>query len=327
MHAHGQFAISHKDTHMPDIHVGWRSPDWPEGGHTTREFIADIHRNLEVVAAHFKSAWVADHFVPWGSWVPVETDTVECLTTLSFLAAAYPQLTWGTIVLSQSYRPPALLAKMIANLCAFAPGRIVFGIGAGWKEDEYRAYGYPFPSAAARIQQLDETCEIVKHMWTETPATFEGRHYQIRDAYLNPKPDPLPPFMIGGGGEKLTLRVVAKHADWYNLAGGTRENYQHKLEVLRGHCAAAGTDYDRIVKSWSCDCVAIAASDDEARRMADATKFCNPQSTLVGTPDRIAAEMQAWIDIGVTHFQLRFADFPRVDGMQLFAREVLPRLC
>jgi alkanesulfonate monooxygenase SsuD/methylene tetrahydromethanopterin reductase-like flavin-dependent oxidoreductase (luciferase family) len=310
---------------MPQIKFGWRVPDWPEGGHTTQQFIGDIHRTLEVASEHFASAWVADHFVPWGRWVPVETDTVECLTTTAFLAAAYPKLTWGTIVLCQSYRNPALVAKMVANLCAFAPGRIIFGIGAGWKEDEYRAYGYPFPSGATRVRQLDETCEIVKRMWTELPASFEGRHYQIREAYLNPKPDPLPPIMIGGGGEQLTLRVVAKHADWYNLPGGTRERYRHKLDVLRGHCEAIGSDYDRIVKSWASDCVAVATSDAEARRMAEASGFCGPDSSLIGTPDKVAAELQAWVDLGVTHFQLRFADFPRLDGIKLFAGEVLPQ--
>ena len=310
---------------MAPIHFGWRAPDWPESNHDTPQFIADIHQNLGVVSEHFASAWVADHFVPWGKWTPVETDTVECLTTVAYLAAAYPTLTWGTIVLCQSYRNPALVAKMVANLCAFAPGRIVFGIGAGWKEDEYRAYGYPFPGAAARIKQLDETCEIVRRLWTETPASFAGEHYQIDNAYLNPKPNPMPPFMIGGGGEKLTLRVVAKHADWYNLSGGSRANYQHKLEVLREHCQAVGTDYDRIVKSWSCDCVAVARSEAEARRLAEASAFCGPLSTLIGTPDHIAAELQGWIDIGVTHFQLRFADFPRLEGIRLFAEEVIPR--
>ncbi|MBA3945201.1 MAG: LLM class flavin-dependent oxidoreductase [Herpetosiphonaceae bacterium] len=310
---------------MPQLHFGWRTPDWPEGNRTTQEFISDIHRTLEVVSEHFDSAWVADHFVPWDKRIPVQTDAVECMTMLAYLAAAYPKLTWGTIVLCQSYRNPALLAKMIANLCAFAPGRIVFGIGAGWKQEEYAAYGYPCPRAAVRIKQLDETCEIAKRLWTHTPATFKGEHYQIHEAYLSPKPDPLPPFMIGGGGEQLTLRVVAKHADWYNLPGGSRENYQHKLEVLRGHCAAVGTDYDRIIKSWSCDCVAVAATDAEARRIAEASTFCSPDSTLIGTPDHIAGELQSWVDLGVTHFQLRFADFPSLDGINLFAHEVLPR--
>src|SRR5687768_7923986 len=115
---------------MSQIHWGWRAPDWAESDQSSGQFIADIHGACDVAAEHFASAWVADHVVPWGRWMPVETDTVECMTTLSYLAGAYPQLTWGTIVLCQSYRNPALLAKMVANLCAFAPGRIVFGIGA-----------------------------------------------------------------------------------------------------------------------------------------------------------------------------------------------------
>ena len=310
---------------MPEIQFGWRVPDFPVEGSAGQRFIDQIHANLQIVSEHFASAWVADHFVPWARWQAVETDTIECWTTTAFLAAAYPRLTWGTIVLCQSYRNPALLAKMAASLCSLAPGRFVFGIGAGWKEDEYRAYGYPFPRAAVRIQQLEEAVTIARRMWTEQPATFEGRHYQIHDAYLSPKPNPLPPIMIGGGGEQLTLRVVARHADWCNPGGGTPEQYQHKLDVLREHCATVGTDYERIVKTWSCDCVAVAASDAEAQRVAEQNPFCSPGSGLVGTPDKVADDIQRWIDVGVTHFQLRFADFPRTDGVELFAKEVLPR--
>ena len=311
---------------MAVIQFGWRVPDFPIDGSTSgQQFIDQIHSNLEVASEHFASAWVADHFVPWASWQAVDTDTVECWTTTAFLAAAYPRLTWGTIVLCQSYRNPALLAKMAAGLCSLAPGRFVFGIGAGWKADEYRAYDYPFPRAAVRIQQLDEAVTIARRLWTEDNVTFEGKHYHLRGAYLNPKPNPLPPIMIGGGGEQLTLRVVAKHADWYNLAGGTRERYRHKLEVLREHCAAVGTDYERIVKTWGSDCVAIAPTDAEAQHIASQNRFCGPDSMLVGSPDKVAAEIQAWIDLGVSHFQLRFADFPCTDGLRLFATEVLPR--
>ena len=310
---------------MPTVQFGWRVPDFPTDGSAGQEFIDQIYRNLDFVVDNFASAWVADHFVPWSSWQDVRIDTVECWTTTCYLAAAYPELTWGTIVLCQSYRNPALMAKMAACLCSLAPGRFVFGIGAGWKEDEYHAYGYPFPRAAARIQQLDEAVTIARRMWTEERVTFEGRHYQVHDAYLSPKPDPLPPIMIGGGGEQLTLRVVARHADWYNLSGGTRERYRHKLDVLREHCAAAGTDYERIVKTWASDCVAVAATEEEARQLAAQSRFCGPESMLIGTPDKIADELQAWIDLGVSHFQLRFVDFPQTDGLQLFVKEVLPR--
>ncbi len=310
---------------MASVKFGWRVPDFPTDGSAGTQFFEQIHSTLEVVSEHFATAWVADHFVPWASWQSVDTDTIECLTTVAYLAAAYPKLTWGTIVLCQSYRNPALLAKMVANICAFAPGRFVFGIGAGWKEDEYRAYGYPFPRAAVRIQQLDETCEIVKRMWTQQPATFEGQYYQIRDAHLSPKPNPLPPIMVGGGGERRTLRVVAKHADWCNPGGSTPAAFRHKLDVLREHCAAVGTDYDRIVKTWSCECVAVAPTDAEARRRAEASPFYSPDSALFGTPDKVASQLQEWVDAGVTHFLLRFADFPRRDSIKLFGEEVIPR--
>lgn len=306
---------------------GWRVPDFPIDGTRGHDFMARIEENLAAVQeSGFASAWVADHFVPWAQWQDVETDAVECWTTLTYLAARFQQLTWGSIVLCQSYRNPALLAKMVATLCALAPGRVVFGIGAGWKDDEYRAYGYEFPPAPTRIAQLEETVEIARRLWTTPgPVTFEGQHYAIRDAHLQPKPDPLPPIMIGGGGERLMLRLIARHADWYNLPGGSLENYQHKLEVLARHCAEIGRDPAAIKKSWACECVAVAPSRDEAQRLAEASPFYDAVSAIVGTPDDVAATLGRWVGTGVTHFQLRFADFPRTDSARLFAREVLPR--
>jgi alkanesulfonate monooxygenase SsuD/methylene tetrahydromethanopterin reductase-like flavin-dependent oxidoreductase (luciferase family) len=251
---------------------------------------------------------------------------VECWTTLSFLAAAHPALTWGSIVLCQSYRNPALLAKMVAQLCSLAPGRVVFGIGAGWKDDEYRAYGYEFPAPAVRIAQLEDTVEIARRLWTTPgPVSYQGRYYAIEDARLQPKPDPLPPVMIGGGGERLTLRVVAKHADWYNFPGGSLENYRHKLAVLAGHCTAVGRDPAAIRKTWACECVAVAGSHADAERMAQASPFYEPESAILGTPDEVEATLRGWVAAGVSLFQLRFADFPHAGALELFGREVLPR--
>lgn len=306
------------------IEFGWRVPDFPTDGSDNPAFLRQIANTLEIIHGRFDSAWVADHVVPWAKWQAVDTPAVECWTTLTFLAARYPELTWGPIVLCQSYRNPALLAKMVANLCAFLPGKVVFGIGAGWKEDEYRAYNWPFPRPAARIQQLEETVEIAKRLWTADDVTFEGRHYAVRNAYLNPKPDPLPPIMIGGGGEQLTLKVVARHADWWNLPGGTRENYERKLGVLRGHCQELGRDFDAIGKTWSCEVVAVAPTEAEARTMAEASPFYSG-SGLVGTPQQVATQIQQWMDVGVTHFQLRFADFPHTTGIERFMADVLPR--
>ena len=132
--------------------------------------------------------------------------------------------------------------------------------------------------------------------------------------------------MIGGGGEKLTLRVAAELADWWNLSGGSFDRYSRKLEVLRGHCDAVGRDYDSIVKSWSCECVAVADTREEADRMARRSPFYEPDGMFCGTPDDVAEQLRPWIDAGVTHLQLRFADFPSTGSLRLFAREVIPRL-
>lgn len=308
---------------MAQIDFGWRVPDFPTDGSDSPTFLRQITETLERIRGHFAAAWVADHVVPWAKWQAVDTPTVECWTTLTFLAARYPELTWGPIVLCQSYRNPALLAKMVANLSAFLPGKVVFGIGAGWKADEYRAYNWPFPAPAARIRQLEETVEIAKRLWTADRVTYEGQYYQVHDAYLDPKPDPLPPVMIGGGGEQLTLKVVARHADWWNLPGGTRENYTRKLEVLRGHCAQVGRDYDTIRKTWACEVVAVARSLEDARRLAEGSPFYSGNG-LIGTPEQVREQLGEWVRLGVTHFQFRFADFPRTDGIQLFIDEVLP---
>jgi len=303
---------------------GWKTPEFPADGSDYATMIRQTTATLDLVADRFDAAWVTDHVLPWARWQAVETPVIECWTTLTFLAARYPQLPWGTIVLCQSYRNPALLAKMVAQLCAFIPGKVIFGIGAGWKEDEYRAYGWDFPRPAARIRQLEETVEIAKQLWTADDVTYEGQHYQVRNAFLNPKPDPPPPIMIGGGGEQLTLRVVAKHADWWN-GGGTRATYAHMLEVLRGHCAAIGREDDTITKTWQCECVAIAPTQEQAERLAAASPFyTGPHASLVGTPEQVIAQIEAWAALGVRHMQVRFADFPRTDGIRLFMDAVMP---
>lgn len=307
---------------MTTIEYGWRVPDFPTDGSDNPTFLAQIAASLDRVRGRFDSAWVADHVVPWSKWQAIETPTVECWTTLTFLAARYPELTWGPIVLCQSYRNPALLAKMVANLSAFLPGKIVFGIGAGWKQGEYRAYGWPFPSAGTRLRQMTDTIVIARRLWTEDNVTYEGPEYQVHDAYLNPKPDPLPPIMIGGGGERTTLKIVAQHADWWNIPGGSRENYARKLEILRGYCAEIGRDFDSIRKTWACEVVAVARTSAEARRIAEASPFYGGEG-LIGTPDEVIAQLRAWIALGVTHFQFRFADFPRTGGVELFMDEVL----
>lgn len=308
---------------MRDVKFGWRVPAFPADDSRGPEFLAQITETLRRIEGQFDSAWIADHFIPWADFVADDVDTLECITAISYLAGAFPRLDFGSIVLCQSYRNPALLAKMGASLQALTNGRFILGIGAGWKEDEYLAYNYPFPNAPARISQLSEAVQIIRQMWTAAPASFSGDHYQIKDAYCLPLPSPRPPIMIGGGGEKLTLRVVAQHADWWNIPGGSVENYAHKLDVLRGHCEAVGREYDEIVKTWSGEVVAIAETDAEARRIAAGCPFDVGQR-FTGTPDKIAAELGRFTDLGVEHFILRFADFPDTAGVELFASQVIP---
>ena len=311
------------DSNSDTVKFGWRVPAFSVDGSNGAVFIEQISHTLELIQGRFDSAWVADHFVPWSDVVPVETDSLEGWTAISYLSAAYPQLDFGNIVLCQSYRNPALLAKMASTLQLMTGGRIILGIGAGWKDDEYLAYGYDFPRPAVRIRQLDETVQIIRRMWTESPATFQGKYYRIENAYCEPKPHPPIPIMIGGSGEKLTLRVVARRADWWNHSQGGPADFAHKLEVLKGHCQAVGRDPATIVKTWG-GVIAIGKTESEAKHLAEASPF-RAMMSVAGTPDQVADYLREYTDMGVTHFILRFADFPQTDGIELFAERVLPQ--
>jgi F420-dependent oxidoreductase-like protein len=307
------------------VQFGFRIPDFPLNGSRGRTFTNQIIACMDEIHGDFDSAWEADHFVPWASSLDPTTDTLEAWTTITYLAGRYTNLVFGNIVLCQSYRSPALLAKMAATFQMLSGGRLVLALGAGWKEDEYLAYGYDFPPLAERFEQLEESVQIIRQMWTQPKATFTGKHYQVTDAICEPKPDPLPPLLIGGGGKKKTLRITAQYADWWNFPGGTVEHYADLLETLRGHCQALGRDYEAITKTWLTDCVAIAPTREEALRQAQSHPLYDPATAIVGTPDEVSAQLQHFTNLGVSHFILRFADFPETTGAKLFAQEVKPR--
>ena len=309
---------------MRDLQFGWHMPSCPTDGSNGPAFVEQLHHALQRIAPHFDSVWVDDHVLPGSAWLSNDTPYLECLTTIPYLAALHPVLTFGTSVVCQSYRNPALLAKMAANLQLLTGGRFLFGIGAGWMEEEYRAYNFAFPTAAARIDQMEETIQIVKRMWTEAPASFAGTYYRIENAYCAPRPDPMPPIMIGGGGERKTLRVVAQYADWWNFPGGSVENYARKLDVLRQHCQAVGRDYGDIVKTWSPEAIAIAKTEAEARQIAETSLF--KKDVIIGTPAQVAEQIQPFVDLGVERLIVRVIDFPDTAGVELFAQEVIPLL-
>jgi alkanesulfonate monooxygenase SsuD/methylene tetrahydromethanopterin reductase-like flavin-dependent oxidoreductase (luciferase family) len=309
-----------------NVKFGIRIPTFPVDGSNGEIFRDQIFQYVGELEGLYDSAWVADHFVPWDSNLNQSIDTIEAMTTITYLAAKFPMYKYGSIVLSQSYRSPALLAKMAAILQILSEGRFILGIGAGWKKDEYLAYGYDFPKIATRIYQMKEAIQIIKKMWTEPKATFHGKHYHIEDAICEPKPNPVPPILIGGGGKKITLRIVAEEADWWNFPGGTAENYAELLEVLHSHCQTVGRDYNQIVKTWATECVSVADTHEKALEIAKASHFYNKETSIVGTPEEVATQLKLFTDLGVTHFIIRFPDFPKTEVSKMFSEEVIPLL-
>lgn len=291
----------------------------PVGLNVWSRLVEQIFPYLDEVLAPFDSLWIPDH---------VQYDdrkVAEGWTLMSFALGRYPDKTVGHQVLCNSFRNPALLAKMTATAQAVSGGRVVFGIGAGWNEPEYLSYGWPFPPAKERIAQLAEAIRICRLMWTEAPASFEGQYYQIKDAYCEPVPDPIPPVMVGGSGEKYTLRVVAEQADWWNHVFEDLETYRHKQEVLKSHCRAVGRDYDEI-KQVICRVVFIAENEKELNRLKADPNVRSGGNRLVGTPEQVTEVLLEEIDQGADMFVVNISDAPRVEGTQLFAAEVMPHL-
>jgi F420-dependent oxidoreductase-like protein len=194
-------------------------------------------------------AWLFDHFMPLGN---DQTGPIfEGWTLLTAYLVQTKRLRGGLMVTGNTYRHPAVLANMAATVDVISGGRLDFGIGAGWFEFEHNAYGIPLYSTGERIRRLGEACEVIRRLWTERAPDFDGRYYRLQGAYCEPKPvqKPYPPFVIGGGGEQLTLRVVARYADIWNLAGGDVDTFRHKSQVLNQHCQAIGRDPAEIVRS------------------------------------------------------------------------------
>lgn len=230
-------------------------------------------------------------------------------------------------------RNPAYLAKVAACVDVASGGRLEMGVGAGWYEQEFTAYGYPYPSAGARIGYLEDTIEILVRMWRDGAATYEGRYASVRDALCDPKPiqRPRPPLWIGGGGERKTLRVVARHADFWNVGGGL-EIFTRKLAILREHCEAVGRDPDEITPTIHCDTL-VAPDDRSLRNLLDEypSIWGVPEDRwidthLIGTTPQVIDKIGRFVDAGARGFVVWFPDFPRTDTVARFAEEVVTAL-
>jgi F420-dependent oxidoreductase-like protein len=277
----------------------------------------------------YDSIWVYDHFhnVP----VPAHEAVFECWTTMAAISQRTSHIRLGQMVGCAPYRNPGLLAKITSTIDVISGGRLDWGIGAGWYEHEFRGYGYPFEKPSVRIGVLEETVEIVKAMWSEQDVSYEGRHFTLDGAQCDPKPlqSPHPPIWIGGGGEQLTLRVVAKHATHSNF-GGKPHEWAHKAEVLKGHCADVGRDYDEITKTWSPE-VFIRETEAEVTAAGSRSFWGEPveswtEGNLVGTPEQVAEKLQAYVDLGCTGFVPWCSDYPDTETLGLLAAEVMPHL-
>ena len=201
--------------------------------------------------AGFKWLTVMDHWFQMESFAPPQEPMLEAYSALSYAAAKTERLKLGTLVTGVTYRHPGLLAKTVTTLDVLSGGRAFLGIGAAWYEREHKGLGVPFPPVAERFERLEETLEVCSQMWSDNDGAYEGKYYQLAETICSPRPfqSPRPPILIGGGGEKKTLRLVAQYADACNLFATTPGEIKRKLDILRGHCDAVGRDYDGIAKT------------------------------------------------------------------------------
>ena len=288
------------------------------------------------------SVWVYDHFhtVP----VPTQEPTYEAWSLMAALATVTERVRLGQMCTCNGYRPPAYLAKVAASIDVISSGRVDMGIGGGWYEHEYNAYGYPFPRPAVRLRELDEAVQIMRLMWTEDEATFEGDHYTLDGAICQPKPiNGSIPVWIAGGGEQFTLETAAKYADYTNF-GQTIENFTHKSEVLERHCERVGRDYGDITRSANFN-IAIGETEADVQRRLDwyrghftpivgeerAAKMIDgnliSSGGIAGTPDQVVERLSSWRDAGMEYAIVYFQEAAYdASSLELFAREVVPLL-
>ncbi len=301
---------------MMKIEFGLVLPSGPRKDHV-ETWLDDLDSHIPGLERAFASLWMTDHFCR--DEIPV----YEAWTVMAFAAARWPQFSIGPMVLGQSYRNPALLAKMGATLQSLSQGRFIMAIGAGWKEDEYHAYGYPFPPASTRIEQLGETLEIVRRMWNEPgPVTYQGKHYRITDAYCEPRPDPAPTLIVGGGGRK-TMKLAVEYADWWNLPDADAMQCEQRVTILHKLCAEAGRDPNSLRITWF---GRLAVADSLAAAKALSGGRWTQENAIVGTPAQVIEQIEAFKAAGVSYFMVEVLGLTDPATRARVLEQVLPRV-
>jgi F420-dependent oxidoreductase-like protein len=278
----------------------------------------------------YHSLWLYDHFrnFPSSDFDPI----LEPWTLMSVLAASTATIRIGTLVLCQAFRPPALLAKMAATLDVLSGGRLEFGYGAGWHQEEFTGYGYDFPPIATRIRQMEEGLTVIKKLWTEARPSWNGRFHRIEDAVCEPKPvqRPHPPITIGGGGEQLLLRAVARHADTWNYVAASLPEYEQKARVLAAHCQAIGRDPQTIDRSLLIPTITADAEKD-VRDQLEAAKaqgylWAFSGHYVQGTPDIVVPRYRDYLRRGVSLFIVRLPNSRDLKQIEYVAHNVMREL-
>ncbi len=280
----------------------------------------------------FHSGWLFDHLFELPLLGPSREPCLEGWTVLSALSRETKQLRLGVTCLCVTYRTPAILAKMSSTLDVISGGRFELGIGAGWAKTEHESYGIPFGGPRERVRRLEEAVTIVKKMWTEDSASYRGKYYTVTEAVCEPKPvqKPRPPIWIGGG-EKLTLRIVAKLADGCNFISLSLDEYKHKIEILAKHCDSVGRKLSDVRKSWQGPVIIGRTSAEVKSKMELAVRsgYTGAEDleahSITGTPEQCVQRICEYVDLGVDRYMLSFPESATdLSGIRLFGEEVLP---
>jgi len=295
--------------------------------------IIDSLKKLATTAENngFDSFWVMDHFHQIPMIGKVEEPMLESWTTLSVLAGLTTKIKLGTLVTGIMYRYPAILAKVAASLDVLSKGRLFMGIGAAWNEDESHAYGIHFPGTSERLSRLEEAIQIIRKMWTEEPsASFNGKYYQIRNAYCNPKPiqKPSPPILIGGSGERKTLKIVAKYADACNLFGSA-ETVKRKLNILKEHCKTVDRDYDTILKT-KLGIIVVDEDKQMAEKKIEQMFKGMPEEqirefAIYGTPEDLLREIELLEQVGIQYLIVDLDPTRELEALDVFANKIIKK--
>lgn len=308
---------------MSELHFGVTVPQ------IKRPWVAADKAARAFEAQGFDSIWVCDHlYGPQSPQLPI----LEAWTMIAALAAITERVELGTLVTPTGMRNPAHLGKTIASVDNIAGGRVIAGLGGGWMPREFTDFKMPFLDTAARLRQLEETVDLLLRMWgDEEEVSYDGEFVSAENVVCQPKPPRKIPVLIGGAGEKVTLRITAQYADIWNNLAGHQANLGQKVDVLKRHCDTLDRDFSDITVSQQC-LVTIARTAEEAGPMGDTAQkifgghMGDPKGPLgiTGTPDQCCEAIQKHIDLGCTMFVMEFFGKDTVEPAQIFAEEVIP---